>query len=150
MLTRCRSTPRSAHSTSSDRTTTTKVIELCLSVKQTSRLLAVLLWCVVKSQHGGTAACDFTPCSQRRNGHEQLQYESGHSQRRRCSSPTHTSLSTLHASDRPHLSVKPITHVRETRTRNSCELTRARNLYVCYTDLQRYICLLYTSPSPRD
>jgi len=35
--------------------------------------------------------------------------------------------------------VKPLTHVRETQTRNSCELTRTRNLYVCHTDLQQDI-----------
>ena len=32
-----------------------------------------------------------------------------------------------------------MTHVRETHTRNSCELTCARNLYVCHTDLQQDI-----------
>jgi len=35
--------------------------------------------------------------------------------------------------------LKPMTHARETRTRNSCKLTRARNLYVCHTDLQQDI-----------
>jgi len=34
-----------------------------------------------------------------------------------------------------------MTHVWETRTRNSCELTHMRNLYVCHTDLQQDISL---------
>jgi len=37
------------------------------------------------------------------------------------------------------LQYMPLSKVHDTRTRNSCGLTRAKNLYVCHTDLQQDI-----------